>query len=96
MNRQCHLYSVVFWLSELMCENTIVTPLRKYRALHQPKQGLATIAIFHTGMSLTFELKRQPSSTLYMDLKENISCHFFNNHSPEVSRASYFGVLNYF
>ena len=39
-------------------------PLRKYRALHQPKQGLATIAIFHTGTSLTFELKRQPCSTL--------------------------------
>ena len=49
-----------------------VLPLRKYGALHQPKQGLATIAIFHTDMSLTFELKRQPCSTLYMDLKRAI------------------------
>ena len=49
-----------------------ILPLRKNRALHQPKQGLATIAIFHTGMSQTFELKRQPCSTLYMDLKRAI------------------------
>ena len=43
--------------------------LKKYSSLHQPKQGLATIVTFHTGMSLTIELKRQPCSTLYMDLK---------------------------
>ena len=29
-------------------------------------------------------------------LKENISRHFFNNHSLQVSRALYLGVLNYF
>ena len=54
------------------CAHALLLPLRKYGALHQPKQGLATIAIFHTGMSQTFELKRQPCSILYMDLKRAI------------------------
>ena len=52
-----------------------ILPLQEYRALQQPKQGLATIAIFHTGISLTFELKRQPCSTLYTGHTVHLAWH---------------------